>query len=233
MALRLAVGAVVLSGAFVGVAMSVRASPNGTPAIRVTGLPALLPTSLANLMGLSAVPARGAPAFHLVDQTGHPVSLDRLKGHAIVMEFMDPHCTDICPLVAQEFIGAYRELGTRAAKVDFVAVNVNARYRSVANVQAFSRERGLDTLPTWHFLTGSVRQLEAVWHLYGIFVAVSPGSADIVHTSVVYFIDPSGRERYLGAPTDDHTSKGTAYLPPGALTAWERGIALVAGSLAT
>jgi hypothetical protein len=60
--------------------------------------------------------------------------------------------------------------------------------------------------------------------------APSP-SADIVHTSVIYFIGPGGTERYIADPMADHTGSGTAYLPAGQITAWGQGIALVARSL--
>ena len=41
---------------------------------------------------------------------------------------MDPHCADICPIVSQEFLAAYRDLGAAASHAVFVAVNVNAYY---------------------------------------------------------------------------------------------------------
>jgi hypothetical protein len=47
----------------------------------------------------------------------------------------------------------------------------------------------------------------------------------------VYFIDPQGRERYLATSMVDSTKAGAAYLSLGQITAWGRGIALVARSL--
>jgi hypothetical protein len=35
-------------------------------------------------------------------------------------------------------------------------------------------------------------------------------------------------ERYLASPEVDHTAKGAAFLPPGQLTDWGRGIAALA-----
>jgi hypothetical protein len=45
-------------------------------------------------------------------------------------------------------------------------------------------------------------------------------------------IGPDGRERYFATPMADHTKSGTAYLPPGQITAWGQGIAQVAETLA-
>ncbi len=200
--------------------------------IRPSGIPASISTQLANLMGLSPVPARPAPGFTLTDQHGRTLTLASLKGHAVVLEFMDPHCIDICPIVSQEFINAYRDLGGAASRAVFVAVNVNPYFRSVRDVAAFSREHQLTTIPSWHFLTGPLASLRAVWRAYQIEVQAPGRNADIVHTSVVYFIDPSGRERFAAAPMANHTAKGRAYLPADALAAWGRGIALVTRQLA-
>jgi hypothetical protein len=45
-----------------------------------------------------------------------------------------------------------------------------------------------------------------------------------VHTSVVYFIDPSGNERFAASPMANHTTNGASYLPSsaGRLGPWRR-----------
>jgi hypothetical protein len=63
-------------------------------------------------MGLAPVPARPAPGFTLADQDGRTMPLSGWRGKVVVLEFMDPHCTDICPLVSQEFV--QRPPGRRA-----------------------------------------------------------------------------------------------------------------------
>jgi thiol-disulfide isomerase/thioredoxin len=45
----------------------------------------------------------------------------------------------------------------------------------------------------WHFLTGALAQLKAVWKSYGIAVSVQRGQID--HTPALFMIDPSGRMR--------------------------------------
>ena len=198
---------------------------------RPSGIPASVPDGTINLMGLAPVPARPAPGFTLTDQDGHTVPLSGLRGKVVVLEFMDPHCTDICPLVSQEFIDAYHDLGRSAPNVIFAAVNVNQYYNRVPDVLAYSRAHQLMTIPGWHFLTGPAAALRAVWRAYGVAVQAPSPDADIVHTSTVYFIGPGGTERYLAEPMADHTSNGTAYLPAGQIAAWGRGIALVAKAL--
>jgi cytochrome oxidase Cu insertion factor (SCO1/SenC/PrrC family) len=199
--------------------------------IRPSGIPASVSTRVADLMQLSPVPVTSAPSFALTNQAGHPVSLASFRGRVVVLEFMDPHCTDICPIVSQEFIDAYRDLGGRASRVVFVAVNVNRYHLRVADVAAFSREQRLTTIPSWHFLTGSYPKLRTVWQAYHVAVDAPGPNADVLHSAVMYFIDPQGRERYLASPMVDHTHAGSSYLPADQLTAWGQGIALVARHL--
>ena len=199
---------------------------------RVSGIPAGVPTSLVNLMALTPVPDVTAPGFTLTDQSGHTLSLAGFKGQTVVLEFMDPHCTDICPIVSQEFIDAYHDLGPAASHVVFAAVNVNAYHHGVADIAGFSREQRLTTIPSWHFLTGPVASLQAVWKAYHVYVQAPGPNADIVHTSVVYFIDPGGKERFAASPMADRTQNGTAYLPLAEQAAWGHGLALIARQLA-
>jgi cytochrome oxidase Cu insertion factor (SCO1/SenC/PrrC family) len=199
---------------------------------RPSGIPASISTALANLMQLSPVPGKAAPGFTLTDQAGRTLSLASFRGHAVVLEFMDPHCTDICPIVSHEFTDAYHDLGAAASRVVFLAVNVNPYHAKVTDMAAYSAEQGLTAVPSWHFFTGQLAALRAVWASYGVQVDAPGPNADVIHTSIVYFIDPSGHERFIAAPMDDHTANGTAYLPAGQLTSWGHGIALAARQLA-
>ena len=210
-------------------APSVVGPSDSTP--RATGIPPSVPTAVANLMGLSPVPAKAAPPFTLVDQHGSTVSLAALKGHPVVLEFMDPNCVDICPIVSQEFIDAYRDLGPSGPDVVFLGVNVNAYHTDVASMKSYSDEHGLSSMSSWHFLTGRVSDLQSVWQEYGVAVSAPSPTADVVHTSVVYFIDASGQERYVAFPMADHAADGSSYLPAGPTASWGRGISLVAQAL--
>jgi cytochrome oxidase Cu insertion factor (SCO1/SenC/PrrC family) len=224
--------AMILAGAAVVSVVAVVHARSGPRLVRQSGIPASVSDAQASLMGLSPVPVRPAPGFTLTDQDGRTMSLASLRGKVVVLEFMDPHCTDICPIVSQEYISAYRDLGPLADKVVLAAVNVNQYHAAVSDMMAYSREQRLNTVPSWHFLTGPVPDLRKVWDGYQIAVQAASPDADVVHTSAVYFIDPAGRERFVAAPMADHTSSGTSYLPAGQLAAWGQGIAQVARVLA-
>jgi cytochrome oxidase Cu insertion factor (SCO1/SenC/PrrC family) len=200
--------------------------------VRPSGIPRNISTGLANLLQLSPILSARAPGFTFTDQRGHSVSLASLRGKVVVLEFMDPHCTDICPIVSQEFVDAYHELGANASKVVFAAINVNQYHATVADMYAFSAAHQLATIPGWHFLTGPLPALKTAWRHYNIQVEAPSPNADIIHTSAVYFIDAQGAERYLATPMADHKANGTSYLPPDQIAAWAGGIARLAGDMA-
>jgi protein SCO1/2 len=220
---------VLLAAAFAVIAK--RSHDGQTQLVRPSGIPTAISTPVASLMTLSPIPSKPAPDFTLTDQTGRTMSLSSLRGRAVVIEFMDTHCTDTCPIVSQEFIDAHRDLGAAGSHVAFIAINVNKYHARVADVAAFSREHQLDTIPDWHFFTGSPVDLQTVWNAFGITVQAPSPTADIIHSSFIFFIDPKGNERFLANPTDDHTSTGAAYLPAGPLAAWGQGLAAVSRSL--
>jgi len=229
----LAAAAVVAAAAAITVLVIViRHHQQAAPAqLRPSGIPPSVSTRLADLMALSPVPASPAPEFRLTDQNGKPTQLSQFRGKVVVLTFMDTHCVSTCPLVAQEFADAYHDLGPAAGKVVFAAVNVNPYHARVADVLTFSREHQLVTIPGWHFVTGPAAALQKVWRAYNIQVQAPGPDADIVHTSVDYFIAASGIERFVATPMAGERN-GKSYLPPGTLAAWGHGIALVARYLA-
>jgi cytochrome oxidase Cu insertion factor (SCO1/SenC/PrrC family) len=136
-----------------------------------------------------------APPFALTDQDGRPVSLESLRGHTVALTFLDPVCTTDCPLIAQEFRQADKQLSSQAVRVDFVAIVANPIYRSAAFMNAFDRQEGLTHLSNWYFLTGSLSALRHVWDSYGVLVNTATAGAMVAHSDLAFVIDPRGRER--------------------------------------
>ncbi len=137
-----------------------------------------------------------APPFRLVDQRGRPVSLEGLRGKVVVLTFLDPVCTNDCPVIAQELREADSMLPPATRRhVEILAVDANPVYRATAYLAAFDRQEGLGHLPNWRYLTGSAPQLAHVWAAYGVQVAYEPGGAMIGHSDLGYVIDARGRIR--------------------------------------
>ena len=186
--------------------------------------PASAPT-LAQMMNLSPVPDRAAPGFTLTDQYGRRVSLASFRGKTVLLGFFGARCTEVCPVVAQELIAAWHDLGPQAADVAFVGVNVDPQAESVAAVRQFTAAHGLARLPNWYFLTGPTRQLARVWGAYGIEVELPADSSQAVHSDYLFFINPLGYERFVAAPFAYQGRNGTGYLPAGTISRWGQGIA--------
>ena len=232
--ITLSVVAVLLIGvnAYAAYVLVGQRNANAGANLRPSGIPANISTSTANLMQLSPVPGVPAPGFRFTDQRGHSMTLASLRGKVVVLEFMDPHCIDICPIVSQEFVDAYRQLGAQASKVVFAAINVNQYHATVQDMAAFTTAHQLNTIPNWHFFTGPGPALRTAWRAYNVQVEAPNPNADIIHTSVLYFIDAKGAERFLASPMVDHTAGGTSYLPLAQISGWASGIARLADDLA-
>ena len=183
------------------------------------------PMTTRQLMGLSDMPVKTAPDFRLVDQDGRPVTLGALRGRAVALYFMDPRCTDVCPIVAHEFVEADRLLGSDARRVALVGIDVNPAALAPSALRSFDAAHGLDHLHNWYFLTGSLNSLRQVWSDYSVSVQVDPHTGDVVHTTIMEFIDPRGRQRAIAAPGAAVTAGGRGFLPGGELQQWARGIA--------
>ena len=134
-----------------------------------------------------------APDFKLTDQFGHSVALSSLRGHEVVLAFIDSRCKTLCPLTAQIMYDAKVALGASAAgRVELVAINANPTATSIAAVQAWSIAHGM--LHQWLFLTGTAKQLQSVYRQYNIYDQVDASGA-VVHDSLMLIIDANGRER--------------------------------------
>jgi cytochrome oxidase Cu insertion factor (SCO1/SenC/PrrC family) len=136
------------------------------------------------------------PAVSLVNQYGRPVSLASLRGKAVALTFLDPVCTTDCPVIALEFRQADAGLGAEARRVDLVAICANPRFIATEYLDAFDRQEGLDRVPNWLFLTGTLPQLEHAWRALGATVQYLPGGSMVDHSEFAYVIDPSGHVRY-------------------------------------
>ncbi len=146
-----------------------------------------------NAIGGFPMSGKAAPDFNLIDQFGHLATLASMRGHEIVLAFIDSRCKDICPLTANIMYNARARLGGSAAShVALVAINANPTATSVAEVQSWSINHGM--LHQWLFLTGTAKQLQSVYRQYNIYDQVDSSGA-VVHDSVMLIIDANGRER--------------------------------------
>lgn len=146
---------------------------------------------------------REAPNFTLTDQSGKKISLSQYRGKVVILAFVDSECTTICPLTTVSMMDALKLLGPEAEKhVQLLGVNANPTANSVSDVRQYSSEHQM--MDSWHFLTGSDNQLNAVWKNYYIYDQIVGGQID--HTPALYIIDPKGKEQVLFMTSSQYSS---------------------------
>lgn len=132
-----------------------------------------------------------SPAFTLSDQHGIPVSLASLRGHPVVLAFMDATCTTQCPILVQ-YLNYTAQFLTpqQVSQIDWVAISVNSNNTPTEATAFLTKNKA--TMPI-HFLLGTQAQLQPLWKAY--YVEVQPGRTDVAHTSGLYLLDQRGHER--------------------------------------
>ena len=144
-----------------------------------------------------------APDFTLSDQFGHPVTLSSLRGHEVVLAFIDSRCKTLCPLTSTIMYNAKSQLAASASRnVQLVAVNANPTATSIATVQAWSINHGM--LHQWEFLTGSAQQLQSVYSMYNVYVQVNSNRV-LEHDPIMFIIDAQGHERLYFETLDSNS----------------------------
>lgn len=196
-----------------------------------TGSSSALPASVASLLGATKLPSNYAPDFTLETARGPRLSLASLRGEVVVLSFFDSRCDDICPVLASELRSAVRDLGPAADRVEFLTVNTDPLAASPASARSAEAAAGLGTLDDWHFLTGSVAQLDTVWKSYGVSIEAQASTGLVSHNEVLYFIDPEGRLRWRATPFGNESDTGSFSLPTSTEALYGSGIALYARSL--
>ncbi len=147
----------------------------------------------ASFDGSQLQPARQAPALaSLHNYQGQPVNLAGYRGKAVFVTFLYTHCPDICPLIAAQLHNALSRLGSKADQVQLVAVSVDPRGDTPANVARFLKEHQLTG--QMQYLTGSAGELAPVWQRWGVGSARDTGNPEFInHSALVYGIGASGK----------------------------------------
>ena len=96
----------------------------------------------------------------------------------------------MCPLIGAQLRDTLARLGGDAARVGVVAVSVDPRGDTTANVRAWLRRQREPA--QFHYLIGPEPQLAPVWRAWYAAPQI-PGDPESAHTAIVWVVDARGR----------------------------------------
>ena len=121
------------------------------------------------------------------------MNLANYRGKAVFVTFLYTHCPDVVPadrLPAAQH--AQPGSGRRPSKVQLVAVSVDPRGDTSANVARFLKEHQLTG--QMQYLIGSAAELAPVWQRWGVGSPKDAGNPEFInHSALVYGISASGK----------------------------------------
>jgi protein SCO1 len=139
-----------------------------------------------------------AADFALRDQHGRLVRLSAQRGKLVLVTFLYTHCTDICPVIANQLNQALRELYHQRTSVRILAVSVDPKGDTPRAVRKFVRDHRL--LPEFHYLVGRPAQLARVWQAYNVQV-LQRNPESVGHSGYIYLLDRRGKPRVFYSAT--------------------------------
>jgi protein SCO1/2 len=155
-------------------------------------------TTLPQIAGGDAVPARSAPPIVLTDQYGKKVDLAKMKGHAVLVAFLYTHCTDLCPIVAGKVHTAFAQI-PKGQRPLFLAVSVDPAHDTPTSAATFNKRHRTTGEIDW--LLGSQAELEKVWKAWKVRPQHEANDPEeIEHNAEIFAIDPQGQIRALFPP---------------------------------
>ena len=139
-----------------------------------------------------------APRTALVDSGGKPFDLASLKGKVVLVSFVYTTCNGVCPATTssleriQKSLEQARLWGT---SVEFVSITLDPKRDTPEVLNRYAQLFSADTA-RWHFLTGSVSQVESVIAAWGMWAKIGPTGV-LDHPSRIFLLDPRGRQREI------------------------------------
>jgi protein SCO1 len=142
--------------------------------------------------GTLALPAKEAPAIHLRNYLGRQVTLSQYRGKAVLVTFLYANCPDICPLIASNLRVALNLLGRRDSEVQVIAVSVDPRGDTSANVARFVSDH--EMTGRMQYLIGTGAELALTWAAWHVGSERDVGQPQLIsHSALVYGISASGK----------------------------------------
>jgi cytochrome oxidase Cu insertion factor (SCO1/SenC/PrrC family) len=118
------------------------------------------------------------PTFTLRTYSGRTVSTAGLRGHVVLLTFLDSQCTEACPVLAAAVARAIDELTpSERRRVRAVAITTDPVEDTPASVRRFLAARS--AVGRLDYVIGSVAELRPVWQAFQILPSFDTGRDDL------------------------------------------------------
>lgn len=135
-----------------------------------------------------------APSFTLTDQNGKPFHFKAASGRPVLVNFIFTSCPDVCPLFTANLALVQRTLeGDKQSDYTILSITADPARDTPAKLKEYADAFTAD-FRSWHFLTGSPKDLAPVWKAFGVSVQ-EWGNGQIQHTNLTTIIDRHGFRR--------------------------------------
>jgi protein SCO1/2 len=132
------------------------------------------------------------PAADLVDQLGHPVSLQRaFAGKTLLLSFVFTRCKDkdVCPAISGKYEYLQSHLNPR--RFALAEITLDPPYDSPRVLRAYGTRFGANPA-MWHLLTGRGVTIISLLDAFGV-TSLQVSSDDFIHSDKLFIVAPNGR----------------------------------------
>lgn len=129
------------------------------------------------------------PDFQLTDQSGEEIRLLSLRDQPVLLDFIYTRCPlpEVCPRLSANFAYLQKKFGRQ---VQLLSMTLDPTWDKPEVLRDYAKRWRADT-QSWHFLTGTMKQVRNVAAQFG--VVYYPEDDALVHSSVVVLIGRDGR----------------------------------------
>ena len=133
----------------------------------------------------------GGP-FHLIDQTGKPVTDADFHGRYMLIYFGYSFCPDVCPTTLGVMAQALDKMGSDSSRVVPVFISIDPARDTPKVLADYMKAFG----PEFVGLTGSaaaIADAEKKYRVYAVKKPLEKGNYGMDHSSVLYLMGPNGK----------------------------------------
>lgn len=133
------------------------------------------------------------PGFSLTERTGRGVTLEDLRGHVWIADFIFTTCAGPCPELSLRMRSLQKDVARYGGDVKLVSFSVDPTYDQPPVLSAYAKRYGADP-SLWWFLTcddePAMHELITAGFLQGLSPA--KGGAPIIHSTRFVLVDRQG-----------------------------------------